>query len=63
MDTLKKDNRIHFGFPSEHGPVGISMTQEEIAIVNKMQKEHPGKYQGVEGIMQAIIDYRSQNQG
>lgn len=63
MDAHDKDKRMHFLLPSEHGPMGLSMTQEEIAIVNKMQKEHPGKYQGVEGIMQAIIDYRKQNQG
>ena len=63
MDAHDKDKRMHFLFPSEHGPMGLWMTQEEIAIVNRMQKDHPGEYQGVEGIMQSIIDYRDQNQG
>lgn len=34
---------MHFLFPSEHGPMGIWLSQEDIAIVNKMQDENPGK--------------------
>ena len=49
---------MHFLFPSEHGPMGIWLSQEDIAIVNKMQDENPGKYQGGEGVLQALIDSR-----
>lgn len=58
MDTSKRERRMHFLLPSEHGPMGVWLTQEEIAIVNKMQDENPGKYQGGEGVLQALIDSR-----
>ncbi len=60
MDTHDKERRMHFVLPSDHGPTGLWMTQEEIAIVNKMLKAYPDKYKGAEGVMQAIIDYHNQ---
>lgn len=53
---------MHFLFPSKHGPLGISLTQEEVIIVNTMQKEHPGKYEGGEGVLQALADYKLQKE-
>lgn len=62
MESPEKKRRIHFLLPSDHGPMGLWMTQEEVAIVNKMAERYPGKYQGFEGTVQALIDYREKEQ-
>ena len=62
MESPEKERRIHFLLPSDHGPMDLWMTQEEIAIVKKMEEEHPGKYLGFEGTVQALIDYREKEQ-
>lgn len=54
--TMEKEKRIHFLLPSEHGPMGLWMTHEDIATVLKMEKKYPGKYKGGEGVLQALID-------
>lgn len=63
MDEPEREKRIHFLLPSKHGPMGLWMTHEDIAIVNKMEEKYPGKYQGAEGVMQAIKDYQRENGG
>ena len=49
---------MHFLLPSENGLIGLWLSHEEIAIVMKMEEENPGKYQGGEGVLQALIDSR-----
>lgn len=58
MDTSEKERRKHFLLPSENGFIGLWLSHEEIAIVMKMEEENPGKYQGGEGVLQALIDSR-----
>ena len=40
--------------------MGLSLTEEQMEIVNKMQEENPGKYLGAKGVFQALEDYSEQ---
>ena len=51
---------LHIVLPSSDGPMGFSLTGEQMEIVNKMQEENPGKYMGAEGVIQALKDYSEQ---
>ena len=52
----------HFVFPSDHGPMGLSLTPDDIEIVNRMKGENPGKYpEGAEGVLDALSYFRMVN--
>ena len=55
---------LHIVLPSSDGPMGFSLTGEQMEIVNKMQEENPGKYLGAKGVFQAqrIIQNRPKSQ-
>ena len=41
--------------------MGVWLTMEQIRIVNVMQKKYPDKYEGAEGTLQALVDYKKDN--
>ena len=63
MEEQSKNTSMRIFLPGPNGPLDVTLTQEEISIVNKMQDKYPGKYKGGEGVFQAILDYRRENEG
>lgn len=49
----------HFVLPSSHGPMGVSLTPEEIKAANRMMDGNPEKYpEGAEGVLHALKEIR-----
>ena len=58
MELNQTKDRRQFVFSTKSGPMGITLTREEVAIVVKMHEIYPEKYQGFEGVVEALNDYK-----
>ena len=47
---------IHISVEIDGEPMGLSLTREEIAVVNKLLENNPEKYTGGNGLLQALLD-------
>ena len=52
----KDNSRRRFVLLSKDGPIGVSLTIEEIKAVNDMQAKFPNKYRGAKGVLKAVAD-------
>lgn len=50
----EKERTRYFVFPYGEGVIGMSLSDKEIMMINRLLEQDPKKYEGTEGLFKAL---------